>query len=95
MIPGKEGRYDASASLYSCPEKEPDVVFYDFAYFLLEYTQNGESRYFSKTQLLHHIFHGCTHKCSDVKSYLDLKSFIRQFVNNFIHFFNALKVQAS
>ena len=64
MIPGSEGRKDASASLYCYLEKPPKVVFYDFACSLSEYTQNRESGYFSQTRFFHDIFHGYSHKCS-------------------------------
>ena len=64
MIPGSEGRKDASASLYCYLQKPPKVVFYDFACSLSEYTQNWETGYSSQTHFFHEIFHGYLHKCS-------------------------------
>ena len=66
VIPGSEGRKDAASSLYSFLEKAPDVVFYDFACSLDEYTKNRENGYFNNTTFFHDIFHGYTHKCSNV-----------------------------
>ena len=66
IITGAEGRKDAASSLYSYLEKSPEVIFYDFACSLDEYTKNRESGYFQHTRFFHDIFHGYTHKCSKI-----------------------------
>nr|XP_047123638.1 uncharacterized protein LOC124806623 [Hydra vulgaris]XP_047123639.1 uncharacterized protein LOC124806623 [Hydra vulgaris]XP_047123640.1 uncharacterized protein LOC124806623 [Hydra vulgaris] len=74
VIPGSEGRKDPAASLYThCPEA-PNDLFYDFACNLSEYCKNRESQYFAKTRFFHDIFHGYTHKCSNVFKYSRLTS---------------------
>ena len=66
IITGSEGRKDAANSLYTFLEKAPKYVFYDFACSLDEFVKNRESGFFENTRFFHDIFHGYTHKCSDI-----------------------------
>jgi len=66
VIVGSEGRKDPANSLYAYLEKAPEIVYYDFACSLSEYAKNRESGYFAKTRFFHDIFHGYSHKCSQI-----------------------------
>ena len=98
MIPGSEGRKDASASLYCYLEKPPKVVFYDFACSLSEYTQNRESGYFSQTRFFHNIFHRYSRKCSPAFRFQRLEGFSgfnTSICEQFNAFLQCIKASAS
>ena len=68
LIADGEGRKDPCQSLYTHLVKAPDMIFYDFACSLEEYSMNRESGYFKDTRFFHDIFHGYSHSCSKVYS---------------------------
>ena len=90
IIPGSERRKDPASSLYSHLECPPDIVSYDFACSLSEYTHNRESGYLQNTHFYHDVFHGFTHKCTPafrcdkLKAFKTVNSSICEQFNSFI-----------
>lgn len=90
IIPFSEGRKDPSAALYTHLATPPESVFYDFSCSLSEYCLNRESGYFANTRFFHDVFHGYTHKCSQVfksnrlRHYDQINSSICEQFNSFL-----------
>jgi hypothetical protein len=64
LISGGDGRKDPFASMMLYLESPPEVVFYDNACQLSEYSLNREPDFFQNTRFFHDVFHGFSHKCS-------------------------------
>ena len=63
IVNGSEGRKDPCHSLYTHLEKAPEIVYYDFACQLEEFSLNREAGFFCDTRFFHDVFHGFAHKC--------------------------------
>ncbi|XP_066921109.1 uncharacterized protein [Clytia hemisphaerica] len=66
IVNGQEGRKDAACSLFTHLEIPPEMIFYDFACSLEEYTLNREAEYFRMCRFYHDLFHGPAHSCSSM-----------------------------
>lgn len=64
LISGSEGRKDPFASMFRYKPTAPDVIFYDFACQLSEYSLNREPGYFRETRYYHDVFHSWNHVCA-------------------------------
>ena len=92
MIPGSEGRKEASASLYCCLQKPPKVVFYDFACSL-----SGRYKIGSLVISPRHVFSTISsmdiptnaHLRLDARDWKDFLVLINQFVNSLMLFYSA------
>eukprot|EP00111_Clytia_hemisphaerica_P020287 TCONS_00059786-protein len=73
MVNGSEGRKDAMCSLYTHLPQPPEIIFYDNACQLEEYSLNREADFFRITRFYHDHFHGFAHKCSCMYSCMGLE----------------------
>ena len=66
IVNGQEGRKDAACSLFTHLEFPPEMIFYDFACSLEEYSLNREAEFFRLCRFYHDLFHGSAHSCSSM-----------------------------
>ena len=98
MVGGSEGRKDPMQAMYTHLPVAPEMVFYDYACQLEEYSLNRESGYYRATRFYHDTFHGYSHKCpncySSKKSLADKSRYNESIMEQFNSFLQNIKASS-